>query len=210
MTRIVLVRHGETEWHAENRYAGSSDVALTARGRDQARLLAAWALLARPDAVWSSDLSRARLTAAASAAALGTDVRVDARLRELDFGEGEGLTRDDMDRKFPDALRAFLADPVAGHLPGGEDPARAAARFTAALHDAASAHTGGRVLVVAHSTAIRLALCALLGVPLKDYRRRFPSLGNCALTEIRLRDGDAALLEFNTAIERSLVPWSKQ
>ncbi|MBE1536548.1 histidine phosphatase family protein [Actinomadura algeriensis] len=208
MSRLVLVRHGETEWHAENRYAGVSDVALTVRGREQARRLAAWALGARPDAVWASDLSRARLTAAAPAAALGTDVRVDGRLRELDFGEGEGLTRADMDRAFPGALRAFLADPVAAHLPGGEDPARAADRFTAALHDIASAHAGGRVLVVAHSTAIRLALCALLGVPLKDYRRRFPVLGNCALTEIRLQDGEAALLEFNTAIERPPVPWS--
>ena len=135
---------------------------------------------------------------------------MDGRLRELDFGEGEGLTRADMDRVFPGALRAFLADPVAGHLPGGEDPARAAARFTAALHDIASAHTGGRVLVVAHSTAIRLALCTLLGVPLKDYRRRFPVLGNCALTEIRLQDGEAALLQFNTALERSPVPGGRQ
>lgn len=202
MTRLVLVRHGETEWHAENRYAGSSDVALTARGREQARLLAAWAAAARPAAVWASDLSRARLTAAACAAALGTDVRVDGRLRELDFGEGEGLTRAEMDRKFPDALRAFLADPVAGHLPGGEDPARATVRFAAALHDIASRHPDGRVLVVAHSTMIRLALCDLLGIPLGHYRRRFPNLGNCALTEIRLGDGEAALLEFNTAIER--------
>jgi probable phosphoglycerate mutase len=115
-----------------------------------------------------------------------------------------------MERAFPDALRAFRADPVAGHLPGGEDPAAAARRFTACLHDIAGRHPGGRVLVVAHSTALRLALCRLLGMPLKDYRRRFPSLGNCALTEIRLRDGDAALLEFNTAIEGSLVPWSLQ
>ncbi|OLT30054.1 phosphoglycerate mutase [Actinomadura sp. CNU-125] len=210
MTRLVLVRHGETEWHAENRYAGVSDVALTPRGRDQARMLAAWAVLARPDAVWSSGLSRARQTAAAPAARSAPDVRVDGRLRELDFGEGEGLTRDEMHREFPDALRGFLADPVAAHLPGGEDPARAAARFTAALHDIAAARTGGRVLVVAHSTVIRLALCALLGIPLGDYRRRLPAPGNCALTEIRLRDGEAALLEYNTAIERSLTPRSRQ
>ncbi|MFD0690984.1 histidine phosphatase family protein [Actinomadura fibrosa] len=210
MTRLVLVRHGETEWHAENRYAGTSDVALTRRGLEQARLLGAWAAAARPDAVWCSDLARARRTAAPAAEAAGTMIRVDTRLRELDFGRGEGLTRADMERTFPEALRAFHADPVAAHLPGGEDPAAAARRFTACLHDIAARHPGGRVLVVAHSTALRLALCRLLGLPLKDYRRRFPALGNCALTEIRLRDGDAALLEFNTAIEGSLVPWSQQ
>ncbi|WP_141585916.1 histidine phosphatase family protein [Actinomadura sp. WMMA1423] len=202
MTRLILVRHGETEWHAENRYAGVSDVALTPRGLDQARALAAWAAAARPDAVWCSDLSRSRLTAAPSAAAVGARLHVDRRLRELDFGHGEGLTRAEMERKFPEELRAFLADPVAGHLPGGEDPAAAAHRFTACLDDIARQHDGGRVLVVAHSTAIRLALCRLLGIPLKDYRRRFPSLGNCALTEIRLRGGEAALLEFNTPLER--------
>ncbi|MES9542223.1 MULTISPECIES: histidine phosphatase family protein [unclassified Actinomadura] len=202
MTRLVLVRHGETEWHAENRYAGVSDVALTPLGLDQARSLAAWAAKARPDAVWCSDLSRSRLTAAPSAAAIGSRLHVDGRLRELDFGQGEGLTRAEMERKFPEELRAFLADPVAAHLPGGEDPAAAARRFTACLDDIARLHEGGRVLVVAHSTAIRLALCRLLGMPLKDYRRRFPSLGNCALTEIRLRDGEAALLEFNTPLER--------
>ncbi|MGW2308141.1 histidine phosphatase family protein [Actinomadura luteofluorescens] len=202
MTRLILVRHGETEWHAENRYAGISDVALTPRGLDQARALAAWAGTARPDAVWCSDLSRSRLTAAPSAAAIGARLHVDERLRELDFGHGEGLTRAEMERKFPAELRAFLADPAASHLPGGEDPAAAARRFTACLDDIARLHEGGRVLVVAHSTAIRLALCRLLGIPLKDYRRRFPSLGNCALTEIRLRDGEAALLEFNTPLER--------
>ncbi|GGQ43738.1 putative phosphoglycerate mutase [Actinomadura coerulea] len=202
MTRLILVRHGETEWHADNRYAGISDVALTPRGLDQARALAAWAGTARPDAVWCSDLSRSRLTAAPSAAAIGARLHVDERLRELDFGHGEGLTRAEMERKFPEELRAFLADPVAAHLPGGEDPAAAARRFTACLDDIARLHEGGRVLVVGHSTAIRLALCRLLGMPLKDYRRRFPSLGNCALTEIRLRDGEAALLEFNTPLER--------
>lgn len=200
MTRLVLVRHGETEWHAENRYAGSSDVALTPRGLEQARSLAAWAGTTRPDAVWCSDLSRARRTAAPSAAAVGTEPQVDQRLRELAFGDGEGLTRAEMERKFPTELRAFLADPVGAHLPGGEDPAAAAARFTDCLHDIAGRDTGGRALVVAHATVIRLALCRLLGMPLKDYRRRFPALGNCARTEIRLRDGDAALLTFNTPV----------
>lgn len=210
MTHLVVVRHGETEWHAENRYAGVSDVALTARGHDQARLLAAWAAEARPDAVWCSDLSRARATAAPAAAAVGAEPRADGRLRELDFGKGEGLSRDDMRRAFPDALSAFLADPVAGHLPGGEDPRAAARRFTGCLHDIAARHPDGRVLVVAHSAVIRLALCRLLGIPLADYRRRFPLLRNCALTEVRLRDGGAALLRFNTAIEGSPVSWSAE
>jgi broad specificity phosphatase PhoE len=198
VTDLVLVRHGQTVWHAENRYAGRSDVALTPRGLEQAAQLAVWAQTAGLAAVWSSTLSRARITAEACSEAAGLPLEVDAGLCELDFGEGEGLTSAEMTERFPDARAAFLADPVAHHLPGGEDPVAAADRFTESLDEIAEKHPDGRVLVVAHSSAIRLALCRLIGVPLAEYRRLFPTLRNCALTELRLRDGRAALLQFNT------------
>jgi probable phosphoglycerate mutase len=201
MTQFVLVRHGETEWHAENRYAGVSDISLTARGLEQAQQLAAWAETAGLAAVWTSTLTRAQLTATACAEAIGVRLNVDERLRELDFGQAEGLTRAEMHEQFPEALQAFRADPVTDHLPGGEDPTEAVRRFTGCLYDLVDRYPDDRVLVVAHTTAIRLALCELIGVPLRDYRRIFPSVGNCALTEIRLTREDAALLEFNTPIE---------
>lgn len=199
MTDLVLVRHGETVWHAENRYAGLSDIALTPRGIEQAATLAAWARGAGLTAVWSSTLGRARRTAEAT----GFGVRLDERLRELDFGQGDGLTAAEMRERFPEARAAFEADPVAHHLPGGEDPREAAERFVVCLRDITAAHPGGRVLVVAHTTAIRLALCALLGVPLKDYRRTFPNLRNCAITEIRLEAGHTAFLQYNSPISWS-------
>jgi len=144
-------------------------------------------------------LSRARRTAQACAA--GVPLEVDARLRELDFGEGEGLTSAEMTQRFPEARAAFLDDPAAHPLPGGEDPVAAANRFTECLQEIAADLPDGRVLVVAHSSAIRLALCRLIGVPLSEYRRLFPRLRNCALTEVRLRDGRVALLQFNTPPE---------
>ena len=200
MTYLVLVRHGQTVWHAENRYAGSSDVALTTHGREQAAQLAAWARTARLAAVWASPLSRARVTAKACADVADLPLKIDERLRELDFGAGEGLTSAEMGDRFPDALEAFRADPVAHHLPDGEDPVKAADRFTACLHDLAQQHPDGRVLVVAHTTAIRLALCRLIGVPLSEYRRLFPFVRNCGLTELRLTDGQTAVLQFNTPL----------
>jgi broad specificity phosphatase PhoE len=203
MTNLVLVRHGETVWHAENRYAGLSDVELTPRGHEQAEALAAWAGQAGLAAVYSSPLSRARITAEASAAAAGVRPLVDARLVELDFGQGDGLTAAEMRERFPGARAAFEADPAAHPLPGGEDPRLAAERFTACLRDIAAAHPGGRVLVVAHTTAIRLALCGLIGVPLGEYRRLFPSLDNCAVTELRRLsgpDGQVAILRYNSPI----------
>jgi broad specificity phosphatase PhoE len=201
MTDLVLVRHGETVWHAENRYAGVSDIALTPRGHAQAAQLAEWAAGARLAAVRASTLSRAVITAEAAAAKAGLPLHTDARLRELDFGDGEGLTSAEMKARFPEARAAFEADPAENPLPGGEDPHAAADRFVEALTDIAQAHPGGRVLVVAHTTAIRLVLCRLIGVPLGEYRRLFPRLDNCALTELRLRGTErAALLQYNSPI----------
>jgi probable phosphoglycerate mutase len=199
MTDLVLVRHGETVWHAENRYAGVSEVELSSSGRAQAAELAMWASSAGLSAVWSSPQGRALATATACADLAGLPLQVDARLRELDFGEGEGLTAQDMRERFPEALDAYRVDPVENHLPGGEDPVEAAARFVACLRDIAGPQEG-RVLVVAHNTVIRLALCQLLGVPLREYRRLFPAIGNCSLTEIRMTDGRSALLRLNAAI----------
>ncbi|TJZ57089.1 histidine phosphatase family protein [Streptomyces piniterrae] len=198
MTDFILVRHGETVWHAENRYAGRTDVPLTDHGREQAATLANWATTADLTAVWSSPLSRARLTAGPAAEACGLTPRIDERLYELDFGQGEGLTRDEMRHRFPQQLDAFLADPVEHHLPGGEDPRRAAGRAAACLADIAREHPHGRILLVAHSTLVRVLLCHLLGIPLADYRRVFPELHNGALTEIRVEDGRTALLRLNT------------
>ncbi|MCX4511120.1 histidine phosphatase family protein [Streptomyces sp. NBC_01619] len=197
MTDFILVRHGETVWHAENRYAGRTDVPLTDLGREQAAALAGWAATAALTGIWSSPLSRARLTAAPAAAACGLTAGVDERLYELDFGQGEGLTRDEMHRRFPEQLAAFLADPVEHHLPDGEHPRHAAERAADCLADLARAQPRGRILLVAHSTLVRVLLCHLVGIPLADYRRVFPRLDNGARTEIRLENGQTALLSFN-------------
>lgn len=201
MTDLVLVRHGETAWHADNRYAGVTEVGLSPRGLEQAALLATWASSAGLSAIWSSPLGRALDTANGCARSAGLHVHVDDRLRELDFGEGEGLTAQEMRVRFPAAFEAFVVDPVANHLPGGEDPAAAVGRFVACLHEIADVHPAGRVLVVTHTSVIRLALCHLLGAPLGDYRRLYPAIGNCALTEVRLTAAPPVLLQFNVPIE---------
>ena len=189
MRRIVLTRHGETVWHAENRYAGSSDVGLTERGRRQAAALGDWAATAGLSAVYSSDLTRCRDTAAPAAAALEQPVRTDRRLRELDFGKAEGRTLAELRADEPDAVEAFLADPGLHPLPGGEPPAHAVERARSGLADIAAAHPDSRVLVVMHSTLLRLVLCDLLGLPLGRYRVAFPSARNVGLTELSWPDG---------------------
>ncbi|MFC5749981.1 histidine phosphatase family protein [Actinomadura rugatobispora] len=193
-TTLYLVRHGQTVWHAENRYAGISDIGLTGTGREQARRLAEWASGAEIDAVWSSPLSRTRATAAPAASALGLPVTVDGDLVELDFGTAEGHVLAELP---PAEVAAFRADPVAGAFPGGEHPVKAAARGIGALRRIAHRHEGERVLVVTHNTLLRLMLCELLGIPASRYRAVFPKVGNCAVTELRMSGDGTALMSYN-------------
>ncbi|MFJ9146670.1 histidine phosphatase family protein [Streptomyces sp. NPDC102270] len=202
-TTLLLARHGQTIWHAENRYAGVSDIGLTDKGRAQSEALGRWAAVHRPDAIWTSPLSRAIATADPACRALGVTPHREPGLRECDFGVLEGRTLAEFAAEVPDAAEAYRADPVAYPFPGAEDPTAAAARGTQALRRIAAAHPGERVLVVAHNTLLRLVLCTLLSIPLGQYRRVFPRLRNAAITELRLgEDGSAALLSLNVPCEQ--------
>jgi broad specificity phosphatase PhoE len=201
MSRIVLVRHGETVWHAQNRYAGTTDVALAPVGLSQAMRLADWAANANMASIWSSPLSRAVQTAQPSCEATGLPLHIDDRLIELNFGRGEGLTTSEMKAQFPAEYAAFLADPVKNHLPGGEDPAATAQRGIQALRDiATSGSEDARHLVVAHNTLVRLVMCKLLGIPLSMYRSIFSPLINGAITEFSFTPNAVQLLSFNVPI----------
>lgn len=196
-TTLYVVRHGQTEWHAENRYAGVSDVALTGTGREQAERLGRWAAETGAEAVWASPLSRSRATAAPAAAALGLPITIDGDLIEVDFGAAEGRTLGELP---PADADAFLADPVMGMFPGAEDPRKAVERGMTALRRVASRHRGERALVVTHNTLLRLTLCGLLGIAPSSYRTVFPQVRNCAVTELRVTGRSTALISYNVPV----------
>jgi len=197
MTMLFLARHGETIWHAGNRYTGSSDVPLNETGKRQAEDLAAWAADAGIAAIWSSPLSRARATAAPAAARLGLPITVDAGLCEVGFGTAEGRTLGELP---PGEAAAFRADPVQNAFPGADDPLAAARRGAEALRRIAARHPGGHALAITHNTLLRLTLCELLGIPHSRYRTVFPQVGNCAVSQLRLTGQDAALITFNQSL----------
>lgn len=193
-TRLILARHGQSVWHRENRYAGVSDIDLTEQGHRQAAALADWCAAHPPAAVYCSPVRRARETAAPVGARLGLPVRMMDGLAEVDYGMAEGRTLAEVAADAPDVAAGFRADPVAHPFPGAEPPADAAARGAAALREIAARGADGPVLVVAHNTLFRLALCALTGIPLAGYRAVLPRLDNGARTEISLGPtGPAAL-----------------
>lgn len=199
MTRLLLARHAETVWHAENRYAGGrSEPELTEVGVRQAAQLAKAAVAQGVDVVVSSPQLRALTTATPAAEALAVSLVIRPDLREIDFGALEGRTLDEMD---PDAVLRFRDDAAAGAFPGAEPLADAGERCAAALRDLAATYDG-TVLVVAHSSLFRVTLCTLLGLPPGQYRHLFPYLVNAALTEIALPADPArpsALIALNSA-----------
>jgi 2,3-bisphosphoglycerate-dependent phosphoglycerate mutase len=196
---LLLARHGQTVWHAENRYAGGhSDIDLTPAGVLQAERLAAWARKRGVDEVVASPLRRAVETARPSALACETDLEIIDDLREVGFGVAEGRTLDELD---PDVAARFRADPAAHPFPGAELPAAAAQRAAETLRVLAARRS--TVLVVAHNTLLRLGLCTLIGLPVARYRRVFPRLENGAVTEVAVpadRAAPAALLSLNVPV----------
>ena len=182
---LWLARHGETVWHSENRYAGGdSDIDLTATGHRQAADLGRWALHHGVEVVVSSPVRRAQETAQPSAHAIGGDLVVCPGLKEVAFGVAEGRTAAEIESADAAVMAAFRADPVAHPFPGAESAADAAARGARTLREIAADHAGRKVLVVAHNTLLRLALCELLGIPPASYRRVFPRLENTAVAEV--------------------------
>lgn len=207
MTVIHIVRHGETVWHAENRYAGHTDVPLTPLGLSQGEKLIPWAREANLDVVMSSDLSRARLTAQPVADALSLPFHVDPLLREVNFGQGEGLTPTEMQHRFPDARVAFEAAPASNALPGGESGGAAVERALPVIAGVMTATEVNTGLFVIHSTLGRLLLCEFLGIDQNAYRRIFPTFVNGAISSVSFDKpktvsdlrGTGALLSLNAA-----------
>lgn len=159
-TRVILVRHGETELTAQRRYSGRGDVPLSAKGRDQARAVATRvaALTPTPTAVITSPLSRCRATAREIAKALaGIPVRADPDVIECDFGEWEGLAFSDVRDAWPDALAEWLASPAVAP-PGGESFDAVAQRVDRALARILTEQAGSTTVVVSHVTPIKLVL----------------------------------------------------
>jgi probable phosphoglycerate mutase len=170
VTRILVLRHGESEWNVRGKWQGQADPPLTDTGREQAWLAAG--KLGTFDVIACSDLQRARETAEIVARGLGHEVHaVHPEFRETHVGEWEGLTRVEIDRDWPDYLARGLRPP------GFEPDESIVSRFTAGLGAVAGMCPGGTALVVAHGGVIRVMRRTL---SLSD--PRIPNLGGCEFT----------------------------
>jgi broad specificity phosphatase PhoE len=172
VTRIILVRHGQTEWNREERFRGRVDVDLNDTGRAQAEACArAIAARWKPAAVYSSPRSRAVHTAEAVARRLGLSVHVEPGLDDLDFGEWHGLTEEEARARWPERIEVWLRSPGTVPPPGGESLQALQARGLAALTSLAARHVDATLVAVAHNAVNRVLLLAAQGAPLEGYFR---------------------------------------
>lgn len=202
MTEILLVRHAETDWNAEGRWQGQSDVALSAKGRAEVATVAARLAGERFDRIVSSDLSRAADTARGIAA--GRPLELDPALREMHLGRWCGLLHSEVVLRYPDELRALQNAEDVRIGGDGETVLELAARVTAAVTRLARETPGGRVLVVTHGGVVRALLLDLLA--LSGRTRPLFGARNTALTRLDLDDasGEGRLVFYNDA--RHLAP----
>lgn len=161
MTRLLLIRHAEPDEDARGRCYGRLDVGLSPTGLASAERLAESLRRVDVDAVYVSP----RLRAVQTAAALGATRIVDDRLRELDFGQLEGRTYDEIEREEPEFFRRWMETPTLVRFPGGESYAELRERVVAAVSDIVAANTNRTVALVSHGGVIRAALAVALGLP---------------------------------------------
>ena len=162
MSKIYLIRHGQTLWNQDMRFQGFSDIELSEEGVKQAEALSERLKTFEIAAVYASDLKRAEHTAKALASPHGLSVKTDARLREVNCGEWEGLTGVEIEEKYPGQLKQFFSEPATFAPPGGESLFAVGERCILAFNELAEKHREENIAIVAHGGVIRSILANIL------------------------------------------------
>lgn len=193
MVRFIIVRHGLTTFNKLHIYQGQYDSPLAIEGYRQAEetgkhLASAYKI----DAIYASDLSRTRRTAAPLSRILGLPVVTDPALREVDVGKWSGKKVSDAWREEPERVTAYRNDPGTFRFEGGESFEDVYRRASAFLEKVAKKHDGETVVIVSHGGTIRSLLCVWMGIPLKELRK-VPTLKNTSITVADYDNGSVTL-----------------
>jgi probable phosphoglycerate mutase len=205
---LVLVRHGETDWNAEERAQGHADVPLNAVGHAQAEAVAGLLAGLGPVRLWSSDLVRAVQTAEHIATATGLSIEKDARLREYDVGGRSGLTLDEFAAAFPDVYVSWTRGDGRRRVPGEESTEQVRDRVVPALSDCLTALESGTTgVAVFHGACLKVGLMALLDWPweLSKSLRGLDNGGYCVLAESGT-NGELRLTSYNERATGAVHP----
>jgi alpha-ribazole phosphatase len=195
LTKLILIRHGETVWNAEKKFQGHTDIALSDIGLQQASQLADRLAKEKIAAVYSSDLNRAFVTAETVADRHGLPVSGLPSLREIKFGDWEGLTYTAIHEKWPSQLSGLFTSPAEIVIPGGESFYELKLRAAGAIAELVAKHQDETVVVVSHGGTIRTIFCSILDIHLNhlwEIRQ-----DNTAVNIIEYYDGKALIALVN-------------
>lgn len=195
--QIVLVRHGATDWNLEHRCQGSSDRELSAVGVRQAEEIAALLSGENLTAIYASDLKRARRTAEVIGQPHNLPVRIEESIRELDHGELEGLTFNEIRRNFGEFLTRWRSEPAELQVPGGERLIDVAERAWTGLQQIAERHGAqDNIVIVSHNFPIVGIVCRITGTHLNNYRNFH--LDPCGISRLHCNAARWRVTHFNS------------
>lgn len=172
MLELFLVRHGQTDLSRENRFCGSIDPPLNDVGVQMAEAFGRAYADRLWTAIYSSPMQRTRRTAEALTSRLSTEAVPEDGLREIAYGQWEGLRHEDVKARWPDEYSHWAHDPASRGTPGGETAFQVAARAVPVVERIRETHADGRVLIVSHKATIRILTCSLLGLDVRLFRDR--------------------------------------
>ncbi|MBT9164000.1 MAG: Phosphoserine phosphatase 1 [Chloroflexi bacterium] len=199
MARLILVRHGETEWNRSLRYQGHSDIHLNDNGTEQAAMVSDRLASERIDVIYSSDLSRSHETARSIASMHGmVEIRQSPLLREMNFGQAEGMTFDEIKERYPRIagdLQAWRTRSPETRIPDGESIAELGARVAQFTEELKGHEPEETVLVVAHGGSLQVLICLLLGIGLEHWWQ--VRLSNASITIMETSPYGAAFIVLN-------------
>lgn len=188
-TRLYLVRHGETHWNAIKKFQGHSDIPLSPKGRQQAITLAKY-MQQRGiaiDAAYSSDLCRTVETAEILMQHSNIPITTIRQLREINFGEWEGYTLEELHGNYPEQLGKWWQDPLTTRISGGESLADVVERVIPEVKNMIKNHPEQNVLLASHGGVIRVIISYVLGINMNQYWRLH--LDNCSLNVLHFPSG---------------------
>ena len=187
MTKIILVRHGLTLWNGERKIQGHSNVELAPEGIAQAKLLAEKFPLENVSAIYSSDLSRAKVTAEILAQKFNLPVQFEKNLREANWGDWEGKKLSDIEKIDPVNYEKFFRNPEEVQIKNAETFSQLQERAFSTVKKIIAAHPDENIIIVAHGAINRTIICSILEIPLKKMWTL--SQFNTAINIFRYDDG---------------------
>jgi broad specificity phosphatase PhoE len=194
MTKIILVRHGETEWNRQEIFRGRIDIELNESGIRQAELLAEYLSEAKIEAIYSSPLRRALKTAEIMAGYHNLEVKIAPGLVDLDYGSWQGLAHQEVKDKYQELYHKWLKSPHRLKIPGGESLGDVRERAVALVNDITSQYEG-TVALVSHRVVNKVLVCALLGLNNAHFWNI--KQDTCGITTFIYENGEFILTEHN-------------